>query len=265
MTETSRERGVQRYLPADDRWPDRFASAMFLAAAFVVVVAVVPPWHRYFLQDDDPLSLLTIPIVPGLAYAALLLVMGVALRRRLRAAWWLLLGWWLVIPQIGRILDIVAGHDVVLASIGFVLISLVTVQLVRVRAQFVAHRVPGSLRAALAVFLLGGAVVLLGGAALVSAFGTSPDFASSALFVFDAMLSDVGRLATDAAVHAPWWLHGVVGLAGACVVLASASLLFRPPRDTRSLDVADEAAVRGLLRDFGDHDSLGYFATRRDK
>ena len=28
---------------------------------------------------------------------------------------------------------------------------------------------------------------------------------------------------------------------------------------------ADEAQVRALLRDFGDHDSLGYFATRRDK
>ena len=45
----------------------------------------------------------------------------------------------------------------------------------------------------------------------------------------------------------------------------AATLLFRAPRDTRTLDVADEAQVRALLRDFGDHDSLGYFATRRDK
>ena len=86
------------------------------------------------------------------------------------------------------------------------------------------------------------------------------------LFVFDAMLGDVGRSWPPMPpVHAPWWVRGVIGLAGAGVVLASATVLFRPPSDTRTLDVADEAAVRALLRDFGDHDSLGYFATRRDK
>ena len=57
----------------------------------------------------------------------------------------------------------------------------------------------------------------------------------------------------------------LLGLFGAAVVLLSAYLLFRPPKHTRFLDAADEAQVRTLLRDFGDHDSLGYFATRRDK
>ena len=66
-------------------------------------------------------------------------------------------------------------------------------------------------------------------------------------------------------VTAPLWVRGVLGLIGAAVVLTSAYLLFRAPRDTRTLDAVDEAKVRTLLRDFGDHDSLGYFATRRDK
>ena len=52
---------------------------------------------------------------------------------------------------------------------------------------------------------------------------------------------------------------------GAAVVLGSAYLLFRTPRYTHTLDAADEARVRTLLRDFGGEDSLGYFATRRDK
>jgi lysyl-tRNA synthetase class 2 len=48
-------------------------------------------------------------------------------------------------------------------------------------------------------------------------------------------------------------------------VLASAYLLFRAPGFARTLDAADEARVRALLREYGDEDSLGYFATRRDK
>ena len=79
------------------------------------------------------------------------------------------------------------------------------------------------------------------------------------------MLADLGRVGFDSAVSAPWWVRLVVGLFGAVVVITAATLLFRAPRDTRSLDVADEAHVRAMLRDFGDHDSLGYFATRRDK
>src|SRR5262245_30949405 len=104
MTEAAQEQGLRRFLPADDRWPDRFATGMLLAAAFVTVIAVVRPWHHAFLKPDDAISLLLIPIVPSLVYAALLLVMGVALRRRLRAAWWILLGWWLLVPEVTRVL-----------------------------------------------------------------------------------------------------------------------------------------------------------------
>ena len=78
----------------------------------------------------------------------------------------------------------------------------------------------GSLRAAVTVFLLGGALVLLGGAALVSVFGSPPASASSAAFVFDAMLADVGRLADGPAVAAPCGCELVIGLAGAAVVVA---------------------------------------------
>ena len=109
-------------------------------------------------------------------------------------------------------------------------------------------------------------MVLLGGAALISAFGTSPDFGSSAAYVFDAMLSDVGRIDPIPPVHAPWWVRAVVDLAGAAVVLSAGDRCCSgAPADTRTLEVADEAQVRALLRDFGDLDSLGYFATRRDK
>ena len=127
------------------------------------------------------------------------------------------------------------------------------------------HGVAGSLLAALAVFLRRRrGRCSLGGAALVSAFGDSPGFGSSAAYVFDSMLADLGRVGSTAGPRA------AVGPAGRRPVRRRRRGRRRQPavpgpRDTRSLDVADEAQVRALLRDFGDHDSLGYFATRRDK
>jgi len=249
----------------DDRWPDRFAGATLVFAGFVLVVALVPPWRHYFDRQADALTLLVVPVVPSLVYAALLLVLAVALRRRLRAAWWVLVIWWFVVPQLGRVWDIATGHHVALASVGFVLVCLLIGLALIGRRQFAVRRVSGSFRTALAVFLLGGAAVLLGGAALVGRFGHSSGFGDSVLFVLDHMLADIGRVGVGTHVHAPFWVRLVIGLAGTVVVLVSATILFRPPRDTRTLDVADEAAVRGLLRDHGDSDSLGYFATRRDK
>ena len=260
-------RPVERrlHLPADDRWPDRFAGAMFLVAALTVAVAVVPPWRAYFARSDDAVSLLTVPVVPSLVYAALLFVTAVALRRRLRAAWWVLVVWWLGLPELSRIAALLDGDDVVLAAIGLVLVAGALVLAVRVRDQFVVRRVPGSLVAATTVFLGGGLVMVLGGAGLVGAFGTSASYADSVGYVLDRMLLDLGRIGYGSDAASPWWVRLLIAVVGAVVVLTAAHFLFRPPRDTRTLEVADEARVRGLLRDFGEHDSLGYFATRRDK
>ncbi|WP_122817930.1 bifunctional lysylphosphatidylglycerol synthetase/lysine--tRNA ligase LysX [Nocardioides pantholopis] len=263
--EATPERRLRRHRPLDDRWPDRFAGAMFLFAALAAVVALVPPWHRYFAQSADPISLLTVPVVPSLVYAALLLVTAVALRRRLLAAWWVVVLWWLGVPEIGRLLSIAEGADVALSAIGLVVVGAAIVLAVRVRHQFVARRAPGSLWTALAIFLGGGLLTVVVGGALVSAFGRSASYSGSLGYVLDAILIDLGRIGSQPEASAPWWVRLLIGVLGAVVVLGAALILFRAPRDTRTLGVADEARVRGLLRDFGDHDSLGYFATRRDK
>ncbi|WP_250031326.1 bifunctional lysylphosphatidylglycerol synthetase/lysine--tRNA ligase LysX [Paractinoplanes maris] len=248
----------------DDRWPDRFALAMFTFAGLGILVTVIPAWRHYFAMPMDVVSALTIPVVPGFTYAALLLAMGVALRRRLRAAWWLLLVWWLLLPEAGRVVSLFTGVEAA-QVVGLVLMAGVTVVAIRARHQFSSRQVAGSVAAAVACFLAGGVVVLTVGTALVRAFGTSPGLPAAALHVFDSMLGDLGRPSAGPVITSPWWAHAVTGLLGAAVVLVSAHLLFRPPRTSHMLDVADEARVRTLLREFGDQDSLGYFATRRDK
>lgn len=248
----------------DDRWPDRFASLMFIVSALVVVVTVVPPWRRYFDQPVDVLSQLTLPVIPNLVYAALLATVGIALHRRMRAAWWILLIWWGVLPQIGRI-DRFVQNPSVADAVGFVLVTAAIVVLLRARRQFAARAVRGSFLRALTVFLLGGALTLVVGTALVLRFGTEQATGSAAQYAFGIMLGDIGEIGDPSGARAPLWVGAVVNLLAAATVVVSTVLLFRSPSFTRTLDAADEARVRTLLRDFGAEDSLGYFATRRDK
>jgi lysyl-tRNA synthetase class 2 len=249
----------------DDRWPDRFAAVMYAFAAFTVAVSCVSDWRAYFARPEDVVSALTIPVVPSLAYAALLAVMGAALRRRIRAAWWLTFIWWLVIPWLARIAFLAQEFDLA-PAIGLVVVGAAIVLAWRVRYQFVARHVAGSVRAALTIFVIGAAAVLAVGALLVGRFGHSGSANETQQYVLRQMLSEIGRHGSEGtAVAAPLWVHGVIGVLGSFVVVLSALVLFRPTPDTRRLSAEDEARVRTLVRDFGDLDSLGYFATRRDK
>lgn len=265
-TEEVRE-SIATRTPSEDRWPDLLAAAAFAFATLVLVIALVPPWTRYFAQNDDVVSLVLVPVYPGLIYAALLYVMGVGLRRRLRPALVIVLLWWFVLPTLGRVYGIATGEDVALNAIGILVSVAITVLAWRHRDQFVAHRVPGSLRLAVGIFLGGGVVVLLLGTVLVNAFGTADDLGEASRFVLGSMFADIGRNGATlvTGVTAPFWVRLLVGLVGAVVVIGAAVALFRSPREHRAMAALDEAIVRGMLRDHGDEDSLGYFATRRDK
>ena len=60
-------------------------------------------------------------------------------------------------------------------------------------------------------------------------------------------------------------LNAIFGLFGALALMAAAVVLFQSQRAENALTGEDESAIRGLLQAFGKNDSLGYFATRRDK
>ena len=261
--EAGAEKPVRTGLLRDDRWPDWLATAMFAFAALVVVATFIPSLRRYFLRWHDVISMLTIPIVPNLVYAALLIAMGIALRRRLRTAWWLLIIWWIILPQLGRIYSIITGGPL-LQIVGLVIMSLVLVIVWRARSQFLAHGVVRNLIAAIICFLVGLLVILVLGTWLVNTFGTAPDLSTATLHVVDKLLGEVGLTRPDE-VTSPLWVTILLDLLGAATILTSTYLLFKPPPETKTLSAVDEARVRTLLRTFGESDSLGYFATRRDK
>ncbi|HUO40638.1 MAG TPA: phosphatidylglycerol lysyltransferase domain-containing protein, partial [Mycobacterium sp.] len=60
-------------------------------------------------------------------------------------------------------------------------------------------------------------------------------------------------------------LNALFGLFGALALMAAAIVLFQSQRSVNALTGEDESAIRGLLERWGKNDSLGYFATRRDK
>ncbi len=60
-------------------------------------------------------------------------------------------------------------------------------------------------------------------------------------------------------------LNALFGLFGALALMAAAVVLFQSQRAENALTAEDESAIRGLLEVWGKNDSLGYFATRRDK
>jgi len=263
------ERRRLRPTPLDDRWPDRFSAAMLVFTGLVIVASAIPPLRRYFAEPYDVVSVLFIPIVPNLVYASLLAVVAVGLRRRLRAGFWIGFVWWLLLPQIDRVAELLARDlstlNTVLMAIGLVLMAGVMVVAWRARPQFGARGVRGNFAGAAALFIVGGIVTLVVGGWLVQRYGSGPDVGQSTIWVLNRMFGDIGLTSTDLQITAPLWVQFIVGLLGASTVIGSAYLLFRAPRSTHSHDAADEARVRTLLREFGDGDSLGYFATRRDK
>ena len=61
------------------------------------------------------------------------------------------------------------------------------------------------------------------------------------------------------------FLNAIFGLFGALALIAATIVLFQSQRADNALTGEDESAIRGLLELWGKNDSLGYFATRRDK
>ena len=73
------------------------------------------------------------------------------------------------------------------------------------------------------------------------------------------------RTPTSFAGHPHVFVNALLGLFGAVALMVAAVVLFQSQRAENALTGEDESAIRGLLELYGKNDSLGYFATRRDK
>ncbi|MCU7729099.1 bifunctional lysylphosphatidylglycerol synthetase/lysine--tRNA ligase LysX [Actinoplanes sp. KI2] len=267
-------------------WQDRFAAwpgrLVTLAGIWVLISFPLRTFH-FTWWVDYAFGLFNIPAEPNLFIAAALLVLGSALRRRLRAAYLLLLVYQVcatIVDAITAAVGLVfwtdpgkADLDISRAELVFTVVAVpigatVTVLLWRSRAAFPARLAAGSRRAALAV--------------LVAGLAVSWALAFSLSWVFPSTLHGPGEhaiwanrtsLGLDTAGgtvglhhhHGHHWEAIVASTVSALVLLAAVSVFLRSARAAQYMSAESEVHLRRLILTDGERDSLGYFATRRDK
>jgi len=202
------------------------------------------------------------------AWSFVLALLAAALTARKRIAWVLLLGNMILAAAL-NVADIAQGGNTAAESfgenLGFSVHVVAIVLLVLGYREFWAKVRRAALFKAAAVLVVGDLIGILASWALVEMFpGTlAPD--SRFWYVVNRV---VGFSIVDPEVFTGrphTLLNAIFGLFGALALIAATIVLFQSQRADNALTGEDESAIRGLLELYGKNDSLGYFATRRDK
>ena len=267
------------------RWTRRIPtvlSVILTSTALVSAIgAVVGALSVRMGPVRDIAALLLLPVPANLGYAAFVAILAAGVARRKRVAFWFLVVYVavrllldlaaLVLFGITRLFD-AKNIDVQLDPVGVVVISvhaavmaLVLVGLKLSSGEFSARTQRASLPKALLTLVSLLALFTLAGWALLEAFpGTVPRGIEGLGYAAGKVIAG-GTFNVQPAGRAPGPVNLVLGLLGAIALFATLYVLFRSQRAIASLSVDDERHIRALLAESGDQDSLGYFATRRDK
>ncbi len=262
-----------------------FFSAMLAALAVLCALAAISlavfsrsqPFREVI---DDVL----VPAPANLGYAAFVGVLAASVARRKRLALGVLLTYFAVqvVADLGFLTLIsttrlgAVGHAVQhlrrpswwipgATSANLVLAIAAIVVLWLARGQFFAQVQRASAAKAAAVFASIIVVWSLGGWLLVDAFPGMLQHGQKGLYAFQRVLGGAFDFDATRRGQAPGWVNLILGLGGAIALLAAAWALFQSQRINAAMPASDEQKVRALLAVHGERDSLGYFATRRDK
>ncbi|MFJ8007008.1 bifunctional lysylphosphatidylglycerol synthetase/lysine--tRNA ligase LysX [Streptomyces fagopyri] len=244
------------------RVPEGYGAFFGVLSALCVVLAFIEPLRRLLRPVVDFLDQVIVPVSANLAYAAFLFLLAAATAARKKVAWWLVvvyLGLLVLSDVVGLAMGLYAASLPSFAVCGVALVLLVVA-----RREFYADSRRGAVWRALAVLVAGLVVAILLGWGLVELFpGTLPRG--------DRLPWAAGRVcgglvsADSFGGRPPHPVYFFLGLFGAVALLNAAATLFRSQRLEAALHGDEESRIRSLLRAYGADDSLGYFATRRDK
>ncbi|MFJ8791848.1 bifunctional lysylphosphatidylglycerol synthetase/lysine--tRNA ligase LysX [Streptomyces sp. NPDC102462] len=244
------------------RVPEGYAAFFGALALLCALLAVSAPLRVLLRPLVRALDLLIVPVSANLAYAVFLFLLAAATAARKRVAWWLVvvyLGLVVLTDVLGLAVGLYAESVPSLVVCGLALTVLVVA-----RGEFYAASRRGAVWRALGVLLAGLAVAILLGWGLVALFpGTLPPGQHLAWAAARVCGGLVSSTAFDGRPPRP--VTFLLGLFGALALLNAAAALFRSQRLEAALHGDEEARIRTLLRAYGEDDSLGYFATRRDK
>ena len=202
------------------------------------------------------------------AWSFVLALLAGALTARKRIAWWVLTLNVVIAAGLnvaGLTADHVSPARAFGETLGLGLHLTVLVVLILAYREFWAKVRQGALFKAAGVLLAGWAVGIAVSWTLIEMFPRS-------LAVDDRLFYVVNRIVGFAVVASasfsgrpPMFFNALFGLFSAMALIAAVIVLFQSQRAENALTGEDESAIRGLLELWGKNDSLGYFATRRDK
>jgi lysyl-tRNA synthetase, class II len=252
------------------RWVPAAAGWIVGVIATLSLIGSVSPLIRWLIKAPREFInnyLFNFPDT-SIAWSFVLALLAAALTARKRVAWVLLLANMVLAAGLNAA-DIATGGNTPAENfgenLGFAVHIVAIVLLVLAYRQFWAKVRRGALFKAAAVLVAGDVIGILASWGLVEMWpGTlAPD--SRFWYVVNRVVG-FSIVDPDAFTGRPHViLNAVFGLFGALALIAAAIVLFQSQRADNALTGEDESAIRGLLELYGTNDSLGYFATRRDK
>ncbi|WP_174377522.1 bifunctional lysylphosphatidylglycerol synthetase/lysine--tRNA ligase LysX [Nocardia thailandica] len=200
----------------------------------------------------------------SLVWAVVIGLLAGATAARKRIAWWLLVVYMLLFA-VANLAEFVT-EDNVNALVALVVHLVVLGVLIAARGEFYTRVRRGAAWKALGVLLVGlAAGCLLGWGLVELAPGTLPEGIQRPLWAVYRVTAVVLVENEHFDGHPRAWVNFLLGLFGAIALLAAVVVLLRSQRADNAMTGYDESAIRGLLAASDVEDSLGYFATRRDK
>jgi lysyl-tRNA synthetase class 2 len=238
--------------------------------ATLSLIASVSPGIRWLIKEPREFVNDYIFNFPdtSFAWAFVLALLAAALAARKRIAWWILVLY--MVAAIGwNIVDLVTGDESIMKDIGEVIglgfhVAAILF-LVLARKEFWAKVRRGALFKAAAALVASMAVSTLIGWGLLELFPGSLARGDRFLYALNRVSAFAGADSDSFSGHPHVFVNALLGLFGALALMVAAIVLFRSQRAENALTGEDESAIRGLLELWGKNDSLGYFATRRDK
>jgi lysyl-tRNA synthetase, class II len=259
--------------------PTVFAFTLTALALLCAVAAISEAFNQRTQPVRMLVNLLVLPAPANVGYAALVAVLAGGVSRRKRVAYvFLVIYFGLQFAFDALLLGLVAFMPVADWDSGpppryagievggnFVLTVGVLVVLYLARREFYARVQRGSLRRALGVLVVLLTSFVMVGWGLVEAFPGSVDRDGRLPYAIERVFGGAFAFHFNRRGYAPGWVNLVLGLFGGIALFAALGVLLRSQRQSAALRPDEEARIRALLVEYGDRDSLGYFATRRDK
>ncbi|WP_425270216.1 bifunctional lysylphosphatidylglycerol synthetase/lysine--tRNA ligase LysX [Mycobacterium parascrofulaceum] len=252
-----------RWVPAAAGWIVGVIATVSLLASVSPAIRWLIKVPREFIND----YLFNFPDT-SIAWSFVLALLAAALTARKRIAWLVLLGQIILAAGV-NVADMAAGDNTAAETfgenLGFAVHIVAIVLLVLAYREFWAKVRKGALVKAAAVLVAGDVIGILLSWGLVELWPGTLARQDRLPYVANRVVG-FALADPDLFTGRPHvFLNAIFGLFGALALIMATIVLFQSQRAENALTGEDESAIRGLLELWGKNDSLGYFATRRDK